>query len=307
MNSTTTESIRPAAHVTAVATHGLRFGGTVRAEFQKIVRRRSTQVLFGIGVLGFVGIMLLLTLGTPLPQTMTHAPARGIGTFANVLYLVFSVTSGIFLLLTSSLLVGMEYSQGTLRILLARGTGRVSLLVAKLLALMGVGIALLVGFTVASAIWVGAATYHWTGSLSALTGASSGVARDLGGWLLLALLSMFCAIVIGSTMATLGRSVAFGVGAAMGFFPADNFGSLILQLVTQLTKQKFWSHVTAYLLGPNLNALPGLAIKNQRVAAVLPPPGVKVDLTHTLVVAGVWAVGLLVLEIVLTWRRDVLA
>ncbi|MBO0703121.1 MAG: ABC transporter permease subunit, partial [Candidatus Dormibacteraeota bacterium] len=136
--STTTTEMRPAAHVVTEATHALRFGGTVRAEFQKIVRRRSTQVLFGVGVLGFVGVMLLLTLGTTLPKTMVSAPERGIGTFANILYWLFAVGSGIFLLLTSAQLVGMEYSQGTLRILLARGTGRVSLLVAKLIALFGV-------------------------------------------------------------------------------------------------------------------------------------------------------------------------
>lgn len=305
--STTSETIRPAAHVVTEVTHGLRFGGTLGAEFQKILRLRSTQVLFGLGVLGFTGVMLLLTLGTTLPQTMSHSPARGIGTFENVLYLVFAVGSGIFLLLTSAVLVGMEYSQGTLRILLARGTGRVSLLVAKLLALFGVGIALLAGFTAASLVWIGLATLRWTGSLSALTGSGSAGARDLGLWLLLALLSMFCAVVIGSAMAALGRSVAFGVGAAMGLFPADNFGALILGLVAQLTKQKFWADVTAYLFGPNLNALPALAITNQRVAGFLPPPSVKVDLTHALIVIGVWSIGLLLLEIVVTWRRDVLA
>ncbi|MBO0709299.1 MAG: hypothetical protein J2P44_13135, partial [Candidatus Dormibacteraeota bacterium] len=128
--STTTESIRPAAHVVSEVTHGLRFGGTVSAEFQKILRLRSTQVLCGLGALGFTGVMLLLTLGTTLSQTMSHAPGRGIGTFENVLYVVFALGSGIFLLLTSALLVGMEYSQGTLRILLARGTGRLTLLVA---------------------------------------------------------------------------------------------------------------------------------------------------------------------------------
>lgn len=305
--STTTEGIRPAAHVVTEVTHGLRFGGTVGAEFQKIVRLRSTQVLTGLGVLGFTGVMLLLTLGTTLSQTMSHAPGRGIGTFENALYVVFALGSGIFLLLTSALLVGMEYSQGTLRILLARGTGRLTLLVAKLLALFGAGIALLAVFTGASVVWIGLVTLHWTGSLSALTGAGGGAARNLGVWLLLALLSMFCAVVIGSAMATLGRSVAFGVGAALGLFPADNFGTLILGLVSQLTRQKFWADVTAYLFGPNLNALPALAITNQRVAATFPPPSVKVDLTHALVVIGIWSIGLLVLEIVLTWRRDVLA
>ncbi len=305
--STTTETLGPAAHVYTEAIHGLRFGGTVRAEFQKILRLRSTQVLFCIGVLGFVGVMLLVTLGTSLPKMMVHAPAQGIGIFQDVLYLLFTVGAGIFLLLTSALLVGMEYSQGTLRILLARGTGRLSLLVAKLLALSGVGLALLAGFTVASVVWVGLATVRWTGSLAALTGTGSEAAKHVGLGLLLALLSMFCAVVIGSTMATLGRSVAFGVGAAMMLFPADNFGAVILTLVSQFTNQKFWGDVTAYLFGPNLNALPGLAVAGLRVPHVLPQPAVTVSLTHALVVIGVWTLGFLALEMVLTWRRDVLA
>lgn len=305
--STTTETMRPAAHVFPEATHGLRFGGTVGAEFQKIVRLRSTQVLLCLGVLGFVGVMLLLTLETSLSSIMVHAPAEGIGIFQDVLYLLFTVGAGIFLLLTSALLVGMEYSHGTLRILLARGTGRLTLLTAKLLALFGVGVALLAGFTAAALVWIGIVTIHWTGSLSALTGAGSEAVKHVGLGLLLALLSVFCAIVIGSTMATLGRSVAFGVGAAMGFFTADNFGALILSLVSQLTNQKFWGNVTAYLFGPNLNALPGLAIKGLRMPHVLPQPYVTVTLTHSLIVIGVWAIGLLVLEMVLTWRRDVLA
>jgi ABC-2 type transport system permease protein len=305
--STTTETMRPPAHVFTETAHGLRFGGTVRAEIQKIVRLRSTQVLLCIGVLGFVGVMLLLTLGTTLSKTMVHAPLQGVGIFQDVLYLLFTVGAGIFLLLTSAVLVGMEYSQGTLRILLARGTGRLSLLGAKLLALLGVGVALLAGFTVASLVWIGLVTVHWTGSLSALTGTGSEAAKHLGLGLLLGLLSVFCAVVIGSTMATLGRSIAFGVGAAMVLFPADNFGAVILGLVSQLTNEKFWGDVTAYLFGPNLNALPGLAITGLRMPHVLPQPSVAVSLTHALAVVGVWAIGLLVLEMVLTWRRDVLA
>lgn len=308
MSTTTTESMRPVAHVTTAPAHGLRFGGAVGAEIQKIVRMRASWVLLAIGVLGFVGVMLVVTTsGTEVANSMRHAPKGGFAYLQNVLFVVFAIGSGIFLLLTSGRLVGMEYSQGTLRILLARGTGRVSLLVAKLIALMSVGAVLLAGCTVASVVWIGIATEHWTGSLSAFSTAGSGAARDLAVGLLLALLSMFCAVVIGSFMATLGRSVAFGVGAAMALFPADNFGTIILGLVGGFTHQKFWADITGYLLGPNLNMLPSLGITAAKVPVALIPPLMKVDLTHSLTVVGVWVVGLLALEIWLTWRRDVLA
>lgn len=303
--TTSTEALR--AGVRVEPARGLTFSGTVRAEVQKILGQRSTPVLLVIGVVGFVATMLLLTLGTQVSKEMAVQPVAALGLFQDTLYLLFSVGSGIFLLLGSARLVGMEYSQGTLRILLARGTGRVQLLVAKLIALFSLGVVLLAGYVLVSAVWIGLATLHWTGSLSALTAGGPGTARDLGLGLVLALLSMACGIVIGSTTATLGRSVAFGVGAAMGLFPADNFGTVILQVISQLTHQKFWAGLTAYLLGPNLNVLPGLAITNRHVQTALISPAVKVTLGHTLLVIGVWTVGLLVVELVLTWRRDVLA
>ncbi len=54
----------------------------------------------------------------------------------------------------------------------------------------------------------------------------------------------------------LGRSLAFGVGAALAFFPADNFITITLGLVNALTRQHVWLEASAYLLGPNLNVLP---------------------------------------------------
>lgn len=305
--STTSGAIRGRTHINNGPVHGLSFAGTVGAELQKVLRQRATWVLFVLGVAGYVGTMLLLTLATRLPTLMGHEPARTLGVIQNVVYLVFTVGSGIFLLLASARLVGMEYSQGTMRILLGRGTGRLSLLVAKLIALLTLGAALLAGCAVVSTIWVALAVRRWTGSFSALTQGGSSTVHNLALGLLLALLSVFCAIVIGTTAATIGRSVAFGVGAAMGLFPADNFGTLILTLVGQATHQKFWLDVTSYLFGPNLNALPGLVLTNIPKTVVLPVPAVTVSLAHTLLVVGVWAAGLLVLELVLTWRRDVLA
>lgn len=305
--STTSQALQPRATVSTQPVHGLSFAGTVGAELQKVLRQRLTWVLLVLGLAGYVGTMLLITLGTNLPAQMGVAPARVIGVMQNIVYIVFTVGSGIFLLLTSARLVGMEYSQGTLRILVGRGTGRLSLLVAKMIALFTLGVALLAGCVVVSGIWVALAAQRWTGSLSALTQDGSSTARNLGLALALALLSIACAIIIGTTAATVGRSVAFGVGAAMGLFPADNFGTLILTLVGQATHQKFWLDVVTYLFGPNLNVLPGLVLTNLPRMVVLPAPVVPVSLTHSLLVIGAWAVGLLVLELGLTWRRDVVA
>lgn len=305
--SSSAPALEPRANVSTEPVHGLSFAGTVGAELQKVLRQRATWVMFVLGIAGYVGTMLLLTLGTTLSKQLPVAPVRTVAVFQLVIYVAFTVGSGIFLLLTSSRLVGMEYSQGTLRILLGRGTGRLSLLAAKLIALLTLGAGLLAGCAAASVVWVALAVQHWTGSFSVLTQNGSPIARNLGIALLLALLSVACCIVIGTAAATVGRSVAFGVGAAMALFPADNFAALILTLIGQATHQKFWLDVTAYLFGPNLNALPGLAFTHLPPVIILPVPGVPVSLAHALVVVGVWAVGLLILEVALTWRRDVLA
>ncbi|MGH7910466.1 MAG: hypothetical protein ACREQM_23350, partial [Candidatus Dormibacteraceae bacterium] len=118
--SSTAQALQDSPRVAASPEHGLRFGGTVRAEIQKVLGQRSTLALVGIGILAFVGIMLLLTLGSPMSTLIAKRPAAGHAQLEDILFVVFSVGSGIFLLLTSARLVGMEYSQGTLRILLAR-------------------------------------------------------------------------------------------------------------------------------------------------------------------------------------------
>lgn len=285
----------------------LSFAGSVGAEARKVLGQRSTVAILGVGVLLFVGVMLLLTLSSNGSVAVRQAPAAYFAEWQDILFTVFTMGAGIVLLLTTARLVGMEYSMGTIRILLARGTGRVQLLLAKLIVLALLGVVLLAVFTVASLIWTGAAVLHWTGSLTALTSLPASTLHDLGLGLVMSLISIGFAILIGGATATLGRSVAFGVGVAMVLFPADNFGTVILGLISRLTHQQFWMDISAYLLGPNLNHLPTLWISDRKVLSALTPPLMKVDLMHTLLTIGIWALGLLVLQLVLTWRRDVLA
>ncbi|MGH7910428.1 MAG: ABC transporter permease subunit [Candidatus Dormibacteraceae bacterium] len=288
----------------------LRFSGMVRAEARKLLGQRSTLVMLALWVLVWAGVTLLLTLaGKNVPFQMRRAPTKVVATFEDVLFNVFTFEAGVVLLLTSARLVGMEYSAGTIRVVLARGTGRISLLLAKLLVLAGLGVVMLAVITFGSAVWGGLATLHWTGSLTAITSLPGAAFGDIGLQLLMCLISVGCAILIGTAAATVGRSVAFGVGVAMAFYPADNDGtSILFYLLGRLTGQPFWSHVTAYFLGPNLNVLPSLWITNRPVASALrAAPLVKVDLTHALLTIGVWALALLVLQLLLTWRRDVTA
>jgi len=87
----------------------------------------------------------------------------------NVFLSVFDAGAGIFLLLVSARLVAMEYSSGTIRVLLGRGTGRLQLLLAKLVALALLGVASLAAYALATAVVMYAMAVAWEGSASPIT------------------------------------------------------------------------------------------------------------------------------------------
>ncbi len=171
---------------------------------------------------------------------------------------LYTFGSGVFLLILTSRLVSMEYGTGTVRIVLARGTGRLSLLAAQFTAMAISGLMLLAGFLVVSASALYFIVVAWKGSFSPITSLPAAAWTDTWLNVMVALVSMAVCILLGMAAAVIGRSVAFGLGAALSFFPADNFGTVVMFLLSRLTHEDFWRQVTQYLLGPVLNQLPGL-------------------------------------------------
>jgi ABC-2 type transport system permease protein len=102
----------------------------------------------------------------------------------------------------------------------------------------------------------------------------------------------------------LGRSLAVGLGVALVFFPADNIGTEVLFLLNRLTGSDFWLKLSAYLLGPNLNVMPGKTVLNP-VSTIGTEPLVAVDGGHTLLIALIYAIIFAAIALFLTWRRDV--
>jgi len=280
-----------------------RFFGAVRGEILKLARMRGTWVMVGLAVLLFLVVLGAFASEPNARASLHDNPHAWFVLRLNVFTTIFNAGAGIFLLIASARLVAMEYSAGTIRVLLGRGTGRLQLLTAELLTLVLTGLALLVVYFAAATVYVYATVVAWEGSFSPI--ANQALAwHDLGLNVVLALLSIGINILLGTTAAVVGRSLAFGLGAALGFFPADNFGTLIMSLVNRLTNQDIWKDVTAYLLGPNLNALQPLLLPGQRAAFA--EPLIKVDTTHALVVIGIYAAVFLVTSAFLTARRDVL-
>ena len=279
------------------------FWGAVRAEVLKVRRQRATWVMLSLGFVLFLVILGAMISAPNIKSNLETAPAVWYGQELNIFTSVFDAGAGIFLLIASARLVAMEYSGGTIRIILGRGMGRLELLGAKLTTLALLGLALLVGFLILSSIAVYLIATAWVGSFSSVANLPN-FWHDLGVEVLIGSVSVVINILIGTAAAVIGRSLAFGLGAALAFFPADNFGTLVMSLLNRLTKQHFWNDVTAYLLGPNLNVLQSKVITGQRAAFA--QPLVPVDLTHVWIVIGVWALAFVVVSAVLTARRDVL-
>jgi ABC-2 type transport system permease protein len=302
----TSEALASSRPATPAKTARPSFLGTVRGEVLKLSRQRSLWVMLAIGaaLFGFVSLAIFST--DNVRAALKSAPIVFFNNALDIMGTLFNTGSGIVLLICASRLFGMEYSSGTIRILLARGTGRLQLYVAKLLALALLGLLLLVGFAAVALGLIYAFSTSVTGSFTPLTTLPAIAYQDLELTVLAALVSIGMTILLGSTAAILGRSLSFGIAAAMAFFPADNFGTVILGLMTRITRIDAWSKATAYLLGPNLNLLASKLEPGRQVRPAFATPNVSVSSEHVWAVIGVYAALFLVVSIVLLLRRDVL-
>jgi ABC-type transport system involved in multi-copper enzyme maturation permease subunit len=282
------------------------FVGAVRGEILKLSRQGWIWAMLGLALVFYLIINASLFQAGNFKQNFEGNPSQFVFNLYDIYLTLFDTGSGIFLLLVSARLVGMEYSAGTIRVLLARGAGRLRLLFAKLAALALVGLLLLAGFLALTAGAVYVIVVGWEGSFNKISSLPGHVWTDLSIVVLVSLVSMAMSILIGVTAAVVGRSLAFGIGAALVFYPADSFLTVIMQLLHGLTNQHVFLDLTAYLLGPNLENLPVLLETDHRARAAFTVPLVHVDATHTWMVISAWALAFVVVSVGLTWRRDVL-
>ncbi|MDQ2887475.1 MAG: ABC transporter permease [Chloroflexota bacterium] len=287
-----------------VASARPRFFGIVLGEIFKVTRMWSVWIPFVL-LLGVMCLPYLITVtvkaqGTSLQKAPLHFFYSSLGQNLFVL----RVFIGFFLIILTACVFGREYQLGTIRVLLARGIGRLQLLYAKLLAVVLVALFALLVCLVLTALLQGMQMLILAGNFDGLKALNADFWHNTGLYVLTLLISMGATILLTTAMTALGRSFVFGLSAALVFFPADNFGTIFMALAYRLTNNKFWLDITAYLLGPNLNQMPAALVPahfgNYGVS-----PYVTVDATHTLVVALVYAAIFAAVAIVLTWRRDV--
>ena len=283
------------------------FLGIVRGELFKVSRQISTWIL-AVLLLGAICFPYLVEFSSDFKQYMLDNPHWAIYKLLGTDMVVLKVFGGAFIIITTARLIGMEYSGGTIRVLLARGVGRLQLLFGKLTALViialgVVGVTLLLDVLLAMIL-----SLHAGGNLDLFKSATSAFWSDSGTYLLLALISIGVTILMATAVTVVGRSLIFGLSVGMLWYPAENFSTLILYLGYQLTKSDFWYLISGNFLGLNLNAMPEAILPERAAPATnfrFTAPLVPVTGDHTLLVVAIFAVIFAVVAIVLTARRDI--
>jgi ABC-type transport system involved in multi-copper enzyme maturation permease subunit len=203
--------------------------------------------------------------------------------------------------------VGVEFSSGSLRILLSRGVPRWQVLGAKYLALSVFALVLLALATVEAVVLAGLLPLlvHAAPGIGLLNvRGMAAVARSDGG----VLENWLGVIALGTALAVIGRSAAVGIGGGLAYLVAEDLGGHVLPAITLETHNTLWSQLVSYLFTPNLNAafyhaIPlDLARELDFLDGAMPSP--MVSLPHALVVGAAFILGLLVVAAVLFSRQD---
>jgi ABC-2 type transport system permease protein len=296
------------------------FGGVLRGELFKLTRQRttwiSTVLLVGLLALPWLAFFLLRDpkaniLADPLRSFIQNGGAN---------LALLRVWSGLALIVVTAQVIGLDYQQGTIRIVLARGVERLQLLAAKLLTLAIAGAAILAGGLLLNLV-LGFIYYTAeTGGTSVYSALTADFWVDIRISIVAVVISMAVTVLLTAAATVLGRSVAVGMTVGIGFFAADNIGELILQIVSRITNNDFWMQLTNFLLGPNLNVLASTWAKpivtlaqTDKGGVPLPTaipvvgitPAYNYDITHILLVTLGYAVVFAAVAVGLTWRRDV--
>jgi ABC-2 type transport system permease protein len=283
------------------------FYGTIRGEVLKVSRQLSFWLMLGGAFVLLAIITLALSSASNIQDQLKTDPTGFAYGARDVFGTIFQIGSGIFLLIVGSRLFAMEYSSGTIRIIYARGTGRLRLLLAKMLTLAIIGIVLLAGYALLAGVILALLSNAWTGSISPLQHLPAQFWQDLEMWAVVQGMSMGIVILMAAAAAGIGRSLAFAMAASIAFFPVDNFSVILEALGSRITKQDHpWLNISQYQLGPNLNIVLNLIEPGHHARAAFAAPLTPVDGTHALVVIGAFTLAFAVIAVGRAVRPDVL-
>lgn len=258
-----------------------------RGELRKLVRQRLSWALpaaaLGLGALA----------GTAAHDQAAQLGLSSFQTATDIYRAFAAATLGAVLLAAMAWLVATDYQEGTIRIILARGVGKLRLLTAKLVTVTLLAMAWFAALALGGVVYLAV-------SLSQRPGAV--VWREVWVAMLVVALSALAGALLGAAAGSVGRSMTLAAAVAVSFFPADNFLGYVLPIFHTATQEKVWGELTSYLLGLNLNHLPSVLMGRRAAELIGPEPAVGA--THSLlVIAGYMAV-FLVAALAANLRRD---
>lgn len=286
------------------------FVGIVRGELFKVGRQRATWLMAAILAAVLCLPYLIGGQSYGLKAQIAQDPLGTLYSLMGASLMLLRIFSGLFLILVTARLIGMEYSGGTIRILLARGVGRLQLLAAKLVSLGIVALGVLVGGILLETLLSLLMLRGVAGNLDILKSANADLWADTRLYMGTVMLNMAVTILMAAALTVVTRSLAAGMAASIAWFPADNIGTIFFLLGFRLTGNTFWTLITGDFLGPNLNVMPAVVLPARAALAGAPSqtlatPLVPVSGGHTLLVCAIYVAAFLVAMIVPTWLRDV--
>jgi ABC-2 type transport system permease protein len=301
------------------------FFGVLRGEVFKLTRQRVNYFLvFLVSAVALLphGYFLFFSNHSAIQGQLQDPPQLFLYDTMGATLALQRVFVGIFLLVATARMVGLEYQNGTIRVLLSRGVGRLPLLGAKLAAMALAGLAVfawgILLNVIGTVVWV----RDIAGNLDPFSALTADFWKATGVDILTVLISMGVSILLAASVTIVTRSLSFGLSAALGWFAADNIGLLFLLLIARFTQNDFWINVSGYLLGPELNNMPAVVVPALTITGTSPagvvvskavapitlgiPPLVNYDGAHALLVALAYGVVFAAAAVLVMWRRDVL-
>lgn len=283
------------------------FASIVSSELMKMMWLRSTWIMLIVLISGTAILPLfniadkythVVLLSNPVQYAYNYELSQNLP--------VFRVLSGFFALVVTAFAIGLEYQQGTIRVILGRGVGRVQFLFSKIVALFLMAVLVQLGGIILNGVLLVAAVGASTGGNFTPLGVM--LAHCTGTFFLFFLymiFNMWVSILLATAVTVIGRSLAFGLSIALLWFPADNIGLTISEiLLRHLLPGDLAMKLGNALLGPALNVLPAVAI-SQHITDLMFTPIVTIGGWQTIAVILAYAFVLLCTAIVLMHNRDV--
>ena len=287
----------------------------VGMELYKLRRRLMSKVLSIIGVLSMIGLFALIA-GGALYISHNGSTPDAIASYSQALrpptsfYLVtqlLNTVGQILIIVLVSTIVGGEYVDKTIRLMLTRGPTRSQYLLAKVgmtiacivvgvigLTLLGILAGLLFNFFIGVALDFNFLTLDWFGHTLL--------------YLLVTMLGLFVYAMMALCLSTLGRSTAAGMAGVLTW-------SFVVEPIIEVSSSfgrdasgsvgDFFQALPDYLIGTNIGQLQQEQSHYVFASSIVQPSALQADL-HSLLVLAVY----LALFIGLSWwvsaRRDVI-